>query len=53
MMRHQHAAAFLIDNELWGAIASLLTMVPTKAAAIVDVGGEMEKASQRLPKVIA
>lgn len=53
MMRHQHADAFLIDNELWGAIASLLTMVRTKATAIVDVGGEMEKAGQRLPKVMA
>ncbi|PTQ61107.1 hypothetical protein C8J26_1430 [Sphingomonas aurantiaca] len=53
MMRHQHADAFLIDNELWGAIASLLTMVRTKATEIVEVGGEMEKAGQRLPKVKA
>lgn len=53
MMRHQHADAFLIDNELWGAIASLLTMVRTKATEIVDVGGAMEKARQRLPKVTA
>ena len=53
MMRHQHADAFLIDNELWGAIASLLTMVRTKATEIVDIGGEMEKAGQRLPKGMA
>lgn len=53
MMRYQHADAFLIDNELWGAIASLLTMVRIKATEIVDVGGAMEKAGQRLPKVMA
>lgn len=53
MMRQQGADAFLIDNELWGAMASLLTMVRTKATAIVDVGGEMEKASQRLSKAAA
>ncbi len=53
MMRHQHADAFLIDNEFCGAIASLLTMVRTKATEIVDVGGAMKKAGQRLPKVTA
>lgn len=53
MMRQQHADAFLIDNEFWGATASLLTMVRTKATEIVKVGGEMEEAGQRLLKVPA
>lgn len=52
-MRERKVDDLLTDNELWSGMTMLLTMVRHKAMEIAEMGGEVEKAWQRLSRPVA
>jgi hypothetical protein len=49
LMRDEKAGSFLLDNELWGGIAGLLTMARHEALTIGEKGDAIQHAMMPAP----